>query len=201
MTTSLMRPLPMSRPTVVDLRPKSPITCPLVEESSGYLVVQRATDVPHKLHFGNPLRGSGLTSETTHDFIPPPGLHLLFRKRSLGMQQWAGQRENCNRWHRIARACAPSEELNPTSFRLNRTARRKQAHQRSAPAARERPAGAIILDSPRPNQKQRAGQARHRPAGLYSRCWLDGAEVQGRCADGDGSESRRRETRRRLREP
>src|SRR3954454_13908339 len=151
MTTSLMRTLPMSRPTVVDLRPKSPITCPLVEETSGYLVVKRATDVPHKLHFGNPMRGSGLPLETTHDFIPPPSLHLLFRKRSLGMQQWAGQRENCNRWHRIARAGVPSEELNPTSLRLHRTARRNQAHQRSDPATRERPARGIVLDSPRPN--------------------------------------------------
>src|SRR3954468_8764887 len=155
MTTSLMRPLPMSRPTVVDLRPKSPITCPLVEESSGYLVVQRATDVPHKLHFGNPLRSSGLTLETTHDFIPPPSLHLLFRKRSLGMQQWAGQRENCNRWHRIALVCAPSEELDPTSLRLHRTAGRIQADQGSDPATGERPPRAIVLDSPRSKQEQR----------------------------------------------
>ena len=44
--------------------------------------------MPHKLHFGNRLRASILPWEIANDFTSFTRLHLLFRKRSLGMQQW-----------------------------------------------------------------------------------------------------------------
>ena len=69
------------------LPPKESHRSPLVEEYARISLLQRATDVPHKLHFGNPLRGCILTSESAKYFtrFTPP--YLLFRKRSLGMQQ------------------------------------------------------------------------------------------------------------------
>ena len=63
-------------------------THPLVGETPGYLVLQRATDVPHKLHFGNPLRASILPWGLAKSFTGYTPAHLLFRKPSLGMQQW-----------------------------------------------------------------------------------------------------------------
>src|SRR5215213_1850358 len=100
--TSLMRPLPMSRPTVVALRPKSPIRVRGVKEASGYLGAQRATDVPHKLQFGNRLRRDHLTRETSLCCSYPGGPHLLFRKRSLGMQQWRRNvEEHCKFWQLV----------------------------------------------------------------------------------------------------
>jgi hypothetical protein len=43
------------------LAPEESHTCPLVKEASGYLGGLRATDVPHKLQFGNRLRRDHLT--------------------------------------------------------------------------------------------------------------------------------------------
>ena len=70
------------------IAPEESHTCPRVEEASGYLGAQRATDVPHKLQFSNRLRSGllnpGKIAQDCSHFDRP---HLLFRKRSLGMQQ------------------------------------------------------------------------------------------------------------------
>ena len=70
------------------LAPEESHTCPLVGETSGYLALQRATDVPHKLHFGNPLQAKHVNPGISRTFLRFGRPHLLFRKRSLGMQQW-----------------------------------------------------------------------------------------------------------------
>ena len=87
---------------------------------SRYLGVQWATDVPHKLHIGNPLQAKQLNpgpdEQPTAD---SPALHLLFRKPSLGMQQSARSRVTCNIWQCniwSALGVVRSIELDPASL-------------------------------------------------------------------------------------
>jgi hypothetical protein len=68
------------------LAPEESHTCPQVEEASRYRGGLRATDVPHKLQFGNRLRRDHLTGELPLPCTRLPRPLLLFRKRSLCMQ-------------------------------------------------------------------------------------------------------------------
>src|SRR5215208_5952510 len=195
--TSLIRPLPMSRPTVVALRPKSPIRVRGLRRRQQIFGGQRATDVPHKLQFGNRLRDDHLTGEKSLRCRGLSGALLLFRKLSLGMQQWRQSVEqHCKFWQLV--------QLDPRSLanRQQNLGRgggiRHQVSQQSHHARGQLSSSSIQPGGPALYKEEIIGQSNYlplQPEPGAGRAW---SEIQGRASNRQGKQARSRDLRHNL---
>jgi hypothetical protein len=142
------------------------------------------------LHFGNPLRASILPGEIANGFTWFTRFYLLFRKPSLGMQQWT---KSIAVQHLAARE-SESEgvfwclgELHPSTFPERSESGRHTAtrggntHQQSDGARGQRAPAGITPRAGRPNEEQRAGEPSNGSTDRQASGRGQRAEIQ-RCA-------------------
>ena len=172
-------------------------TCPRVKEASGNLGGQRATDVPHKLQFGNRLRDDHLTGEKSLRCSSLSAEHLLFRKLSLGMQQWRQSVEqHCKFWQLVQLEPRPlpdrQQNLRPGGG-IGR-----QAHQQSRRGRSQLSASPIDPGGPALDQEEIIGQSAHLPLQPEPRVGHAWSEIQGRACDWKHEQTRSRDLRHSL---